>query len=204
MQLQYGASDAFNSLIYGERNPSTVDFLRGQIESATQMLGQAGRTFYDRALQTFDHFNSNTAINFARNAIQTLTGGNIDTQRVVYLHEIEQLQNATVLMQRWLMANPFVRERYLDQKLDGYSDTYINVHGIDVGHAHYDYRRVMNGLMVIDENGVEHFTQYFDELYEGDRELTLAEKVDIVDSWNAQNVLLKLLEDPTDPAGGQL
>jgi hypothetical protein len=204
MQLAYGATDVYNALIYGEKHPGTVDFLKNQFVGATTMLTDAGRHFYETAKASFEHYNSNAALNYARNAIKALTGGNTDIQSVQYLGELKQLQNASVLMQRWLMACPEMRERYFEQKLDGYSDTYVNVSGLDIGRNHYDYRCVMHGLMTIDEDGTERWTQYFDELKEGDRELLLSEKVDIVDSWNAMNVLMQFGDDPTNPYGGKL
>lgn len=205
MQLAYGTRDAFDALVYGEQHPGTVDYLRSQIPNVTGTLTEAARKFYDSARATFEHFNSNAAINFARTAIQQLTGGTgVDVARVVYLSELEQQRNASVYMQRFLMANPVVRARYLDQRLDGYSDSYINFHGLDVGWKHYDFQVVKDGLMEIDEEGNAHWTEYFLDPREGDRHLTLGEKVDIVDSWSAQNVLLAICEDPTDKEGGQL
>jgi hypothetical protein len=204
-QLTYGASDAFNALVYGEQHPSTVEFLRSQFNNATGLLTDAARSFYERAHKTFEHFNSNAAMTFARNAIQTLTGGNISgIDRIFYLSELAQLQQANLVMQRWLMANPMVRERYLDQRLDGYSDTYINIHGNDIGWRHYDFRVATNGVMQINDDGDAVWTEYPEELREGDRDLTLLEQIDIRDSWNAMNVLMHLGDDPTDPTGGQL
>lgn len=202
MQLTYGSSDAFDSLVYGEKHPNTVQFLRDQITSASNMLTSAGMSFYDSAKKAFEHYNGSGAINFARNVIKTITGGNTDIQVILYLGELEQLQKATVLMQRWLMACPVVREKYLDQKIDGYSDTYTNVFGTDVGWKHYDYRRATEGLMIFDEEGNESYTQYFDDLIEGDRRLTISEQIDIQDSWSAMNVFLMLGDDPTNPFGG--
>lgn len=204
MQLQYGASDAFDALAFGEKHPSTVDFLRNQYEQVSGLITEAGRAFFDRSRQTFEHFNSNAAIDFARTAINKLVGGAIGIDRVSYLSDLEQLQKATAVMQRWLMANPVVRERYLDQRLDGYSDTYANIHGLDVGWHHYDYRIATQGLGWCDDEDHEHWTQYEDELREGDRHLTLGEQVDIRDSWAVMNLLLKFGDDPTDPQGGQL
>lgn len=204
MQLTYGATNAFDALVYGEKHPATVDYLRGQITQAADLFSGAGKAFYEKALQTFEHFNSNAAINFARNALQKFSGSSTDIQRVLYLGGINQLQGATVLMQRWLMANPQTRERYLDQRLDGYSDTYVNIHNLDIGKTHYDYRRVMDGLMVINDDGDATFTQYFDDLIEGDRDLTLGEKTAIVNSWDAANIFLAMGLDPTDPQGGEL
>lgn len=205
MQLAYGTRDAFDALVYGEQHPGTVDYLRSQFKDVTGTLTEASRKFYDNARTTFEHFNSNAAINFARNAIQALTGGrNVDVARVVYLGELDQLRSASLYMQRWLMANPVVRERYLDQRLDGYSDSYVNFSGLDIGWKHYDYQLVTDGLMTIDDEGDAHWKEFFLEPREGDRHFTLGEKVDIVDSWSAQNVLLKLCEDPTNAEGGQL
>lgn len=204
MQLAYGAQDAFNALVYGEQHPNVTNYLRSQFEGASNLLSDASRRFYDSAKNAFEHYNSSAALNFARNAIQQLTGGNIDVQRVVYLSELEQLQNATQLMQRWLMANPNVRERYLDQKIDGYSDTYVNVHGTDTGWTHYDFQLATTGLMTIDEQAEVHWTEYDIQLADGDRMLTMCEQIDINDCWSVQNVMLALDADPTDPMGGKL
>lgn len=204
MQLSYGASDAFDSLMYGEKHPNTVQFLKNQWDAAGNMLSNAGRAFYDSAKATFDHYNGSAAMNFARHAIQAITGGNIDIQRVTYLSELEHLQNASVLMQRWLMACPEVQTRYLNQTIDGYSDTYVNINGTDVGWKNYDYRRATEGLMHFDDQDREHWTQYFDELRPGDARLSIGQQIDIRDSWSAMSTLLKLGDDPTNPAGGSL
>jgi hypothetical protein len=48
-------------------------------------------------------------------------------------------------------------------------------------------------------------TQYFDELVEGDRELTLEEKVDILTTWDALQMYFNAgKDDPTSPFGGKL
>lgn len=204
MQLTYGATNAFDALVYGEKHPGTVQFLKNQIESASNMLTSAGRSFYESAKATFEHFNGNAAINFARTAIKTIVGGNMEVQRITYLHELQHLQKASVIMQRWVMACPQVRTRYLDQTLDGYSDTYENIHGTDVGWKHYDYRRATDGLVVFEDDGSAVVHQYHEELRDGDRELTLAEKADIYDTWSAINVLLAMGDDPTNPSGSSL
>lgn len=204
MQLQYGATDAFDALAYGESHPGTVEFLRNQYDNVAGLITDAGRAFFDRSRQTFEHFNSNAALNFARKVVQKLAGSDISVDRISFLSDLQQLQKATLTMQRWNMANPVIRQRYLDQRLDGYSDTYINIHGTDIGWYHYDYRRAVEGLGWTDKEGHEHWTQFDDELLDGDRRLMLSEQVDIKDTWSIQNALLKFGDDSTDPEGGQL
>jgi hypothetical protein len=133
--------------------------------------------------------------NAAKRAVSNVWQGNY----VQYLNDIGQMQWASNTMQRWIMANPSIRQRYLDQTIEGYEGTYIGPENPEeLGETHYDYRRVMNGVV---EDSEEHgwtSTTYFEDLYEGDRELQLEEQVDILDTWsNILNMLRHGGEDPT-------
>ena len=92
-------------------------------------------------------------------------------------------------MQRYLMAEPTTRQMYIDQRCDGYSDTYVDVDPGTIGPAHYDYRRATDGLLMDsptpDANGDYGWTAvtYMEELLPDDVELTLSEQVDIQYSW---------------------
>ena len=205
MQLTYGAADAFNALLYGETNPQTTSFLANQIERAKSLFVGAGHAFIDRAQQAFHHYNSSDALRFARKAIASVSHV-VETPRIMELGTLQQMQQASSLMQRWMMANPVARELYEAQRCDGYADTYIDMEPGRFGDAHYDYRRVNQGILVFDEHdGGWSAPQYCDELLEGDRELILEEQVAILRSWDAMNILLAMSkEDPTSPIGGTL
>ena len=56
-------------------------------------------------------------------------------------------------MKRYIMANPHVREAYQEQRIAGYDGTYKDPFADDTIENHYDYRRVMNGVVV---DSVEH------------------------------------------------
>lgn len=202
MNLSYGAQDAFDAAIFGEKHPNIQNYLQNQFQQAGQMLVGAGQAFYDQTKLVFEHFNSNAAVAFARSAVQKLTMSKSHIERITYLFEEQQLRNANVIMQRWIMACPQIRERYLDQRIDGYSDTYHNAHGRDVGWLHYDYRRAVNGLMQETPEGDTYYEVFHEELPPGERELNLGEQIDIRDSWIAAMALFVQGKDPTDPLGG--
>lgn len=200
----FTATDAFNSLMYGQSHPSTVQYLAQQVNRGMDILTDAGRAFMERAHQLYDHYHSQAAQRFAHQVISQATG-EYQGQHIVLLQQLEQLQQASITMQRYLMANPQVRALYHKQMCAGYGATYLDMDPGDVGDAHYDYRRVMDGVMVFGDEVDWQFRTYYDELREGDRHLIHGEKMDIINSWDAMNVLLELgREDPTSPEGGSL
>jgi hypothetical protein len=204
MQLAYGGADAFNALVYGESHPNTVNFLQNQFDNVATMLTSAGNTFMNRGREAFNHFNSSAAIEFARNATKAVMGA-FETPHIRELKTLEDFTRAAPLMQRWVMANPVVREKYFMQRLDGYSDTYVDIHAGKIKEDHYDYRRVMDGILTFSDNGDWKITQYSEELLDGDRDLLFGEQTDIIKGWSAMDYLLQLAkDDPTSTVGGKL
>lgn len=198
-----GATDAFDAMVYGAQHPNTINYLSNQVNNISNTLTEAGRAFMQRSKQAFDFFNGNAAIEFARKVVSSVKSV-FQSEHVIRLWEIDNLQQATLTMQRWIMANPMVRELYHSQRIDGYSDTYSDIHGLVSGADHYDYRRVMDGMMTITDDDY-HFTEYVEPLIEGDRDLTFGEQVDIIHTWDAVEAILSLAkEDITNPHGGSM
>ena len=168
------------------------------------MLSDAGRNFMSRATAAFEHYNGSDALRFARNAIRAVEGA-FETPRIRELSTLGELTSANPLMQRWIMANPTVRGLYHSQRVDGYSDSYTDMQPGHVGEDHYDYRRVMDGFMSTDESGHAKFTQYVENLVDGDRDLIFEESLDIQHGWSALEYFIALgKEDPTSSTGGSL
>lgn len=202
----FGAADAFDALCYGETHPNTVQFLANQVSHVTDTLTQAGRAFIEKSKEMFQHYNGTEAMRFARGVLSKVKGI-FDTQRVSTLWELAEMQDASITMQRWIMANPHVRAMYHAQKCDGYSDTYVDVEPGQLGEDHYDYRRVMDGQFVFNpsEDVDWKSVQYLDRMKEGDRDLLHEEQVEILRGWDAMDLLMALgQDDPTSAVGGSL
>lgn len=207
VQVSYGGVADFNALMYGPKHPGTMQFLQNQVQQISDFsttLTDAGRGFVANARRLYDELHSDEALRLARAAVRRI-GNVFQRDEIKSIWELAQLQNAPLTMQRWIMAEPTVRELYHQQRCDGYSDTYVDMYPGEVKDAHYDYRRVMNGVVTEDSDGASKFTIFLDELVEGDRELTFDEKIDILNTWDIVSSLIKEgSDDPTSPWGGKL
>ena len=200
----------FNSLAYGTPHPGTMSFLSQQFENASTALTTAGQRFMENARTLYERISGSDAMRAMRVAGRAIRSmWQLDEVRPLY--SMEELQTAPLTMQRWIMAEPMLRKEYINQRVDGYSDTYHDVHQGDVGEAHYDYRRVMDGMIVVDDKPDSDgeygwtATTYFDDLLPDDSELLLEEKVDILETWTAVRAALKAgKQDPTSRYGAML
>lgn len=181
-----------------ERFEKTMDHL-------SQATGRVANEFMERSSRLFEKINSHEALRKVRSVSRNIKGsrrGNI----IHYVRDLEDCRSAGFAMQRWLMSSPLLREAYLKQRIDGYSDTYTNLHGSDIGESHYDYRRATNGMLRTGKNEAgetEYFVmQYFERLLEGDRELETDEKETIADAVWIAEMMLAAGVDPTDSGAG--
>lgn len=198
-----GGNLAFKSLMYGESNPRTLQYLNEQMHRATQTLTSSGQQFMDWGRSLFEHLESSEttrAIRAAGRALRSLW----DTDEIRPFREIGQFQFAQSKMQRWIMAEPTVRSYFDQQRVDGYSDQYVDLFPKVSGADHYDWRRVMDGVVTLDkepnEDGEYGWTavNYLEELLEDDVELSFDEQIDVQQTWEHLRSFLEAgKEDPT-------
>lgn len=207
--------DAFSALAFGMPHPGTVDFLRNEhnnlMQRASNFVGDLGMRFIESAKNYYHNYVSDGALLRMRNIIHHLDTSNIE-HRIVELKTLEEFQQAPLIMQNYVMADPVIRERFQKQLIDGYSDTYVDMEAGLIGLNHTDYRRVIDGTCELkyDEDGeidTAEFTYcYLDaELPEGVERLEITEQTDIMSSWErARIILIEGLSDPTSPLGNPL
>lgn len=199
-----GGADLFDSLVYGDTyHPNTQQFLLSQVERPTNHLTEMGQQFFSGLRDIYERVSGSHAMRTARAASRKVASI-WQSDEIRQLKTIGQCQQAPLTMQRWIMANPTVRRMYQQQRLEGYSETYLDVEPNVRGEEHYDYRRAMNGVIIDTDDGW-YSTTYYDDLVEGDRELTLEEKVDILDTWDTVLYYIRQGgEDPTSPSNAEL
>ena len=202
VQVLSGPVESFDMLLYPEQSAINQWYLQNQLNRFSQSLNDIGRQFMQGVTTLYDRVQNSDAIRKARAVLRSAEGlAHVNT--IVPLESLEELQSANLIMQRWIMAQPDLRALYQKHLIEGYSDTYVDVHPDTRGDTHYDYRRVMDGIVQFDEHGW-FVKQFIDDIYEGDRELYFEEKVDILKTWEIIEMALKQQQDPTNPFGGEI
>ena len=209
INVVYGGDIAFDSLAYGvDQHPANTSYFQRQIESISNTLTDVGQTFFSNAQNLYQQVNNSETMRIARAALRS-TVSLFQPNQILSIFDIHKMQNAPVVMQRWIMANPEARTLYHKQQIDGFSDTYRDVSPGIVGEQHYDYRRVMNGIVQDDTDPEGNDTwcvkYYPDELYEGDKELVHDERVDILSTYEILEAFLAIgKKDPTSQYDGMM
>lgn len=192
-----GGSQDFNNLVYGQVHPGTMNFLEQQLTNISTSLTDAGKNFFSNTQQLFDQFHGSEAMRLARASVRKVSSI-FQRDEIRSIWDLGKMQNAPLTMQRYIMAEPTVREMYQKQRCDGYSATYQDMYPGAIGDNHYDYRRVMDGLVVETDEGDTKCTFYFDDLVEGDRRLSLDEVIEIRSTWDfVKEMMQNGKRDPT-------
>jgi hypothetical protein len=203
IQVSVGGADEFNALVYGQKHPGTIQFLENQVSNFSNTLTEAGKSFFSNMRNVYEQFNGENAMRLAKAAVRK-AGSLFQRDEIRDIWELGEMQQAPLTMQRFIMANPKARERFHNQLLDGYSDTYVDIYPDKIGTNHYDFRRATTGMVMDDEENDWVCRTFVDDLVEGDRELSFTEKKEIANTWDAVEFLLDGLYDPTSTFNSKL
>lgn len=202
VNVLHASPDAFDMLLYPQQSYVNT-YIQNQFSTFTQTLNEHASRFIEESKRLYDALYHSKAMERARNLIRSAKQF-LHPTIIRPLETLEELQQANVTMQRWVMAQPEIRSLYKAEKIQGYPETYVDVHPNEgVGHEHYDYRRVMSGIVEDTEDGW-HCRIHVEDLLPGDRELDFLEKCDILSTWDILEWYLTNSHlDPTDPFGGE-
>lgn len=204
MQQQAYGVDLMDIAAGGHLDTATTSWLADRSSALRENMSSTAMSWFNTAKSFVQVIDTSSAIQALRNI--TSKQENVwNTNNIYQCGSIEELQIANPVQQRYIMAQPRLRDMFLNNSVEGYGDSYVNYGGDNVGDKHYDYRRVTNGIMM--EQPDESFTVkvFFEEIPEGDVELTLHQQVDCIRNWNMVDRALDAHEmDPTSQIGNML
>lgn len=208
MQVITGGARTFSALAYQNQHPENQNYFAQKLQNFTQTfgdtVGSVAGGFMSNAADLFDKFYGSEAVRLAKAAVRKVKSI-WERDDIRELFGIGEIQQAKPIMQRWIMAEPTYRQMYHDQRCDGFSNSYVDMEPGVVGEAHYDYRRVMDGLLVDDEEEGWNMTHYIEDLKEGDVDLELDEQLTILSVWDVVAMHAKAGgEDPGSVYGDKL
>lgn len=176
-------------ILYGDKSNIVSNYLSRQLQNLQPAYNEFSARIHNAMQTSYDYVNDRLLHYGLINQLNQ-SGVQVIDNYYSDLLTFNQLREANVTMQRWIMSHPEVRQLYLDGNLKGYPDTYINVSGETIGDSDYSYRRVMDGVLQDTENGYR-INHYLEDLHIGDKELEHFEKVRILNTYDAIDYILK-------------
>lgn len=202
MRIVQGGLAAFNGLAYGEQSNDVIDFFRVQASNIPQLMGKYADVFKNTVSDMYHSFYNDDVLKAARLAIYHVSSAAAD-DCIKLFSELVHIQAATPIMQRYMMAEPTLRAAYHMQRIDGYSESYTDPEPGKVGVEHYDYRRIMNGIVHEDDEGMDACTIWVEDYrYNDARDLIIQEQAAILTNHEIGRAFYKAGIDPTDQYGG--
>lgn len=194
----------FSASMFGLPARELVDYMGEAYDRASHYLNDRAREWASQATDAFARIDFDTVMKRAKRTLRELSNV-FDTDSVRPLTTVTALQESPQCMMRWLMAEPTTRELYHGGGCAGYDELYVDVQPNSIGADHYDYRRVMDGVVQVQDNGGWHSDSYFENYRDEDDELTDQERFDILRSWGVlKSAIEKGDEDPTSLYNGSL
>lgn len=182
---------ALNMSMFGNQSNTVSNYLANQLSNMGSFAGSIGNRIYDVLQNSYNYVND-TMMQY--NIRQELSKNDIAQFNYEYgfINSFRGLQEASMVMQRFIMAEPTIKQLYLDQNLDGYSGSYVNISGNEIGDNDYDYGLVNDGIVQIDEvNDTWRTVEYFTPLIQGDRRLNIMEQDDILHTWRTARQIME-------------
>lgn len=146
-QIVSGDREVFNYMMFGSTDPGFQQYVNQTNNYFGNMFTQVGRQFVDTAKNMFARMESSEAMQLAKAALRR---ANVYFQEdIIYqMNTVEQLQEAPNCMVKWLMAEPTVRQLYLDNRVEGYGERYENKYRNEMDWTLPEYAQVYDGWIV--------------------------------------------------------
>lgn len=197
-----GGKSAMDALLYKAPDTGFLNYLQNNIQQAYNATVNYSNQFKDAVVGLFNKANSQEVINAGKMLLFN-TGTHV-SQDVVYTVPYDNIQSANLRMQQYIMSNLEIQQLYNRNMCNGFSDTYINLEPDNKGKDRYDYMGIMSGVLDFDneDNGVIRHYSFNNET--NNDEITIYERISVLDTWD--NVRRRVEEgyDPTDVDGGIL
>jgi hypothetical protein len=176
-----------SSIIGGGMNSDTMAYVKQSYNAymqAIEPLKQRGNLVHSFDKLTNIH-NEVTSVDFLRKVhhLSNIVSNSLQVNNIHNLDTLSDFRNANPTMQRWIMAEPIVREMWNDGLLNGYGDSYVDTHPNVTGKDHYDYRRVMDGMSYIDETDGRLTNTSYLEVVDANDILNINEKLIVLSNW---------------------
>lgn len=202
----YADEQEFRAMHFGMPRSEDRAVLRERMEENARRYGLEGSDFFARALDRFNSFDFDR-IERKISAVRRRVTHMFDRDEITWMSSIGKFQQAGPIQQRWLLANPRIKQLAERELLRTWGNEYPIPNKGRYGDDDPDYRAVMNGMYQTDADGNDLFVIYPDAYSDDGRGvLSFEEQTILKDSMWANFIAYvdEGLDDPSDPENGSL
>ena len=179
---------AASDIMFHNASGQVLDYMKGNVKDYANTVGIYNPEMANRVMTRFEEINSSKHLAYVE-ILKNKLNNVWFVDSIVFLPSIFDIQNASNQMQRWIMANPHVRELYLNEAISGYNGEYVNQYPTGVAEKHYDYRRVTDGVVMRKDSQISH-TRYIEKINQDDT-LSIIHKGMILSTWDIMNAAIE-------------
>jgi len=191
---------AFNALVYKPPEPRFLDYLQNNVARAGEVLGNVGRSFVEQTTNLYDSVNNSAFVNSARAMLMNM--GTHLSQDVIHRVDRNNMHEANLTMQQYIMANPNMNKLHQKNMAYGFQETYYDMEPGVYGEERLDFQRVMDGIVRVDKKDEYTYVNHYSN--SDDVELNQFEQLTILDTWDEVNSMIAMGIDPSDPLQDEL
>lgn len=197
------ATAAFGHGLFGSLSTNTMQYLQNQINQFGMGASGLRKSVYERSKALFSTISSSTAMQAAE-AVLMQAEAMMGQDTIEYLGTIEQMQCAQPVMQNFIMHHPLIYQQWVDGKIEGYADTYVDPEPGRVGHDRAGYRELMHGVLQ-EHDTMAWKASYYTDVHPSKSRLTMRQVAAILDTQDAVLAAIEAgEEDPTSQYGASL
>jgi hypothetical protein len=195
-----GGDESFRAMVYGTVNNGVREYLKNNMNNVLENTANLSKSFIDNTKALYEKYSSTEAINRAKGYLYNIGTKHFKEDVIQYLN-YNNVQDANLIMQRYIMAEPTVFNLYKKNLCNGFQDTYLDNYDQHTKvEDTLEYQQVMDGVLQFDKDGegyIEHISHSGDDLDHMD-------KMAILDTWDNVRLLIHNQIDPTDKDKGEL
>lgn len=197
-----GGKAAMDAYLYKAPDQSFLAYLQSNMQPIIDTVSNVSSSFKDAVVGLYNKHNSTSVLNAAK-ALLFNTGSHIN-QNIIYTVPYDNMANANLAMQRYIMSDLEIQKLYNRNMCNGFQDTYFDMEPNNKGEERHSYMSVMDGVLYFDqeENGVVKHYSFVDMV--STEEIGTYEKISVLDTWHNALRMIASGYDPTDINGGEL
>ncbi len=204
MQVVYGNEATFQMMTFGVPSASTFDYFQEKSRSFDLNVSNTALLKVNEVQDFYKGISLDAALDALRAAKSSLGSLEIPDM-ILALTSLEELQAPPDAMVPWIMANPTVREMYLNNECEGYGERYVDYYADALGTNHALYRAAVHGLWRENKDGEYQCEIFGDVLADESLQIDMREQLEIMQTWDElEYFLAQRGADPTSPFGNKL